>query len=72
MAASQLSGWAGTAFVTYLTLVGVLVFGWYRKVEPIRWTLLLVSLGLSLWHWRNVMIFLVVAAPLVAEMLNLS
>ncbi len=66
----SLNGWAGTAFVTYLTLVGALVLGWYRKAEPIRWTLCLVSLGLSLWHWRNVMIFLVVALPLVAEMLE--
>lgn len=66
----SLNGWAGTAFVTYLMVVSAFVLGWYRKVEPIRWTLLLVSLGLSLGHWRNVMIFLVVAAPLVAEMLE--
>jgi hypothetical protein len=66
----SLSGWAGTAFGIYLGLVGALLFARYRKVEPIRWTLFLVALGLSLWHWRNVMIFLVVAAPLVAEMLE--
>ncbi len=64
----SLSGWAGTAYVAYLTTVAGLVLGWYRRVEPIRWTLLLVSLALSFWHWRNVMIFLVIAVPLVAEM----
>ena len=64
----SLSGWAATAYVTYLmTMVG-LVLLWYRRVEPIRSTLLLVSLAWSFLHWRNVMIFLVIAVPLLAEM----
>ena len=63
-------GWAGTAFLLYLIVVTVLALLWYRRVEPIRWTLLTVSLVWAFWHWRNVTIFLVVAVPLVAELLQ--
>lgn len=60
---------AGVIYVVYLAILasGVLVF--YRKVEPIRWTILLVFLILSLRHWRNVAFFLLVSLPLCAELL---
>jgi hypothetical protein len=61
-------GWAGTAFLLYLVILGGSALLWYRRVEPIRWALLVVSLVWSFWHWRNVTIFLVVAVPLVAEL----
>jgi hypothetical protein len=61
-------GWAGTAFLLYLVILAGSAVLWYRRVEPIRWALLAVSLVWSFWHWRNVTIFLVVAVPLVAEL----
>jgi hypothetical protein len=61
-------GWAGTAVLLYLVITGGLVVLWYRRVEPIRWSLLAVTLVWSFWHWRNVTIFLVVAVPLLAEL----
>jgi hypothetical protein len=63
-------GWAGMAFLLYLIIVAGLLVVWYRRVEPIRWILLAITLGWSFWHWRNVTIFLVVAVPLVAELLQ--
>ena len=64
------NGWAGTAFLLYLVIMGGLVVLWYRRVEPLRWSLLAVTLVWSFWHWRNVTIFLVVAIPLVAELFD--
>jgi hypothetical protein len=63
-------GWAGIALLLYLVMFAGLAVGWYRRAEPIRWILLAVFLGWSFWHWRNVTIFLVVAVPLVAELLQ--
>lgn len=63
-------GWAGTAFLCYLVVVGGLAVRWYRRVDPIQWMLVAVSLVWSLMHWRNVTIFLVVAAPVAAESLQ--
>jgi hypothetical protein len=65
-------GWAGAAFLLYLLVMAGLAALWYRRVEPTRWALLAVSLAWSLWHWRNVTIFLVVALPLVAELFETS
>jgi hypothetical protein len=66
--AVSFEGWAGTAFLIYLITVAGLVMAWYRRIEPIQWALLAVTLVWSLWHWRNVTIFLIVAVPLVADM----
>lgn len=63
-------GWAGVAFLLYLIVMTGLAAVWYRRVEPIRWALLAVSLAWTFMHWRNVTIFLVVAAPLAAELLQ--
>jgi hypothetical protein len=63
-------GWAGTAFLLYLVVVTGAALFWYRRAEPIRWALLAVSLVWAFWHRRNVTIFLVVAAPLVAEFIQ--
>ena len=62
-------GWAGRAYGVYLAGLLCLVAGWYRRVEPVRWMILLLVLGLSLRHWRNVTLFLIVSLPLMAELL---
>ncbi len=60
---------AGLTYVTYLAALGIAVLFLYRRVEPIRWTILAVFLGLSLRHWRNVPFFLLVSVSLWAELL---
>lgn len=65
-------GWAGRAYGIYLLGLTGLVAGWYRRVEPVRWAMLLLMLGLSLLHWRNVTLFLIVSLPLAAEVSALS
>ncbi len=65
-------GWAGKAYGMYLAGLACLMVGWYRRVEPVRWGLLVLMLGLSLRHWRNVTLFLIVSLPLVAELLALA
>ncbi|HET8579599.1 MAG TPA: hypothetical protein VFL31_01245 [Nitrospiraceae bacterium] len=60
---------AGLIYVAYLTALGIAVLFLYRRVEPIRWTILGMFLGLSLRHWRNVPFFLLVSVPLLAELL---
>jgi len=61
---------AGLIYVTYLTALGIALLFLYRRVEPIRWTILAVFLVLSLRHWRNVPFFLLVSVPLWAELLG--
>ncbi|HMU30890.1 MAG TPA: hypothetical protein PLY42_03650 [Nitrospira sp.] len=61
-------GWAGRAYGFYLLGFIGLMAGWYRRVEPVRWVLLALMLGLSLLHWRNVTLFLIVSLPLAAEL----
>lgn len=62
-------GWAGQAYGFYLVGLAFLIAGWYRRVEPVRWMMLVIVLALSLLHWRNVSLFLIVSLPLVAELL---
>ena len=62
-------GWAGQAYGLYLIGLAVLIGGWYRRIEPIRWLILFTTLALSLLHWRNVTLFLIVSLPLFAELL---
>ncbi|MGH7164738.1 MAG: hypothetical protein ACREIS_04345 [Nitrospiraceae bacterium] len=59
---------AGTLYLAYLAALGILMVAAYRRVEPVRWVMLAVFLGLSLKHWRNVPLFLLVSVPLVAEL----
>lgn len=65
-------GWAGRAYGLYLMGLTGLVAGWYRRVEPVRGAMLLLMLGLSLLHWRNVTLFLIVSVPLAAELCALA
>ena len=65
-------GWAGKAYGLYLAGLACLVVGWYRRVEPVQWAMLATMLVLSLLHWRNVSLFLIVSLPLVAELLALA
>lgn len=61
---------AGLIYVTYLTALGIALLFLYRRTEPIRWTILVMFLGLSLRYWRNVPFFLLVSVPLWAELLS--
>ncbi|MBX3235381.1 MAG: hypothetical protein KF814_04450 [Nitrospiraceae bacterium] len=63
-------GWAGRAYLLYLVGLLLLAGGFYRRIEPVRWVLLAVFFLLSLLHWRNVTLFLVVSVPLLAELLE--
>lgn len=65
-------GWAGQAYGLYLAVLACLVVGWYRRVQPVRWMMLVTVLSLSLLHWRNVTLFLIVSLPLAAELLALA
>ncbi len=68
----SVQGWAGKAYGMYLAGLGCLMAGWYRRIEPVRWAVLVLMLGLSLRHWRNVTLFLIVSLPLMAELLALA
>jgi hypothetical protein len=63
---------AGRTFIGSLCVLGVLAAGCYRRIEPVRWSVLAVFLALSLRHWRNILFFLLLAAPLWAEVLATS
>ena len=65
----SLQGRAGVSYAWYLAALGIALLFFYRRVEPVRWTVLAVFLGLSLRHWRNVPFFLLVSVPLWAELL---
>ncbi len=60
---------AGVTYVGYLAGLGLAALFLYRRIEPVRWIILVVFLGLSLQHWRNVLFFLLVSVPLWAELL---
>ncbi len=61
---------AGRWFVGYVGLLGFLMAGWYRRVEPIRLATLAVFLGLAFRHFRNIPFFLLLSLPLLAELLH--
>lgn len=60
---------AGATYGVYLALLAVGAAMAIRRVEPVRWTVLVVFAWLSLRHWRNVLLFLLLSAPLAAEVL---
>jgi hypothetical protein len=66
----SLSTRAGSIYLGYLAVLGLLALGLYRRVEPVRWVVLIVFLVLSLKHWRNVPFFLLVSVPLAADLLG--
>jgi hypothetical protein len=49
---------AGKLFVYYLLALGLATARWYRRVEPVRWGLLLLFLALACLHFRNIPHFL--------------
>ncbi len=61
---------AGLTYLLYLGLLGLAVAGFYRRVQPMRWAVLIVFLVLSLRHWRNVLFFLLFSVPLWADLLS--
>ena len=61
---------AGVVYASYLVMLGSAVLLFYRRIEPVRWGIWVVFLGLSLRHWRNVPVFLLVSLPLSAEMIG--
>jgi hypothetical protein len=63
---------AGVLFLAYVLAFGVLGALVCRRAQPNRWTLVVVFLLLSLRHWRNVPLFLLVSVPLAAEWLAAS
>ncbi len=60
---------AGMTYVWYLALLGLALGLFYRRAEPVRWSLLAFFLVQSLLHWRNVLFFVLLATPLWAEWL---
>ena len=61
---------AGKMFIVYIMVLGLSVVCWYRRVEPVRWGILLVFLLLAARHLRNIPLFLIVSLPLLAELLD--
>lgn len=58
---------AGRLYAGYLVVLGAAMALGYRRVEPVRWTVLLVFLLVSIRHWRNIPFFLITSLPLLAE-----
>jgi hypothetical protein len=61
---------AGQLFLSYLLALAVAMLCWYRRIEPVRWGVLLVFLALACRHFRNIPLFLIVSLPLLAEVLQ--
>lgn len=61
---------AGKMFVGYLVVLVLVMAGWYRRVEPVRWGILAVFLVLAYRHLRNIPLFLIVSLPLFADLLQ--
>jgi hypothetical protein len=59
---------AGRWFYGYVGLLAFLLAGWYRRVEPIRVVTLAIFLWLAVRHFRNIPFFLLLTAPLLAEL----
>jgi hypothetical protein len=60
---------AGRLYTGYLTALATAMVLWYRRFEPVRWTLWAVFLWFSLRHMRNIPVFLIVSLPLFSELL---
>ncbi len=61
---------AGQLYVGYLAGLGAALLVCYRRVEPVRWAILMVFLALSVRHARHIPFFLIVSLPLCAELLG--
>jgi hypothetical protein len=63
---------AGRLYAGYLVVLAAAMGLGYRRVEPVRWTLLAVFLAVSIRHWRNIPFLLLVSLPLLAELLAMG
>jgi len=61
---------AGKLFFSYLFVLALAAVCWYRRIEPLRWTVLAVFLALACRHFRNIPLFLIVSLPLLAELMQ--
>lgn len=61
---------AGKLFAGYLAALGLAILLWYRRVEPVRWTVLAVFLALACRHLRNIPLFLILSLPLAAQLME--
>lgn len=68
----SLQTYAGKLFAGYLVVLGAAMGLGYRRIEPVRWTVLAVFLIVSIRHWRNIPFFLIASLPLLAELLALG
>jgi hypothetical protein len=65
----SLDNQAGVTYLSYLGGLALALVLFYRRVEPVRWSLLAFFLVQSLLHWRNVLFFVLLSTPLLAELL---
>lgn len=68
----SLQTYAGRLFVGYLVVLGAAMGLGYRRIEPVRWTVLTVFLIVSIRHWRNIPFFLIASLPLLSELLAMG
>jgi hypothetical protein len=67
----SLASLAGRNALIYVTVLALAALWGYRKVEPVRWIVLLVFLGLALRHLRNIPLLLIVSLPLCTDLIEL-
>jgi hypothetical protein len=61
---------AGRNVLFYLSVLALTAAWGYRKVEPVRWVVVLVFLGFALRHLRNIPLLLIVSLPLCADLVE--
>ena len=61
---------AGRMFALYLLGLASMAVLWYRRIEPVRWGLLVVFLLVACRHLRNIPLFLIVSLPFAVELLQ--
>jgi hypothetical protein len=66
----SLGTYAGRSYVMYLIGLGMAMALWYRRIEPVRWMVWASFLFFSLFHLRNILFFLIVSLPLLAQLLE--
>ncbi len=66
----SLASVAGRYYTTYLIGLGLAVACWYRRIEPVRWAVLVFFLVTSLRHMRNIPLFLLISLPLCAQLIE--
>ncbi len=61
---------AGKRFAIYLVGLSLAAACWYRRVEPVRWMVLVFFLVMSIKHMRNMSLFLIISLPLCAQLVE--